>query len=138
MRKLLAIFFAGIFFLLAGCAKEVKTITDFSQFSDMGRETDRIEVTFDNYSGYPFYFTISDSEDIDEIMDIIFSASFEKMDTEVNGGDHTTIEIIQGDKKYHLHTFMNKEGGYYYSFTTTELLLKIKELKNSLMIILTL
>ena len=121
-----------VFMLLAclvGCSKEVNTITDFSKFSDMTQDgTDKIEVTFDNYSGYPFYFTIDAQEDIDEIMDIIFSSSFTKMEKEVNGGDHTSMKIIQGEKEYQLHTFMNKEGQYYYSFSTTDLQTKIQEL----------
>ena len=121
-----------VFMLLAclvGCSKDVNTITDFSKFSDMTQDgTDKIEVTFDNYSGYPFYFTIDAQEDIDEIMDIIFSSSFTKMEKEVNGGDHTSMKIIQGEKEYQLHTFMNKEGQYYYSFSTTDLQTKIQEL----------
>ncbi len=111
------------------CAKEVNTITDFSKFSNMTQDgTDKIEVTFDNYSGYPFYFNIEDQENIDEIMDIIFSSSFTKMGKEVNAGDHTSIKIIQGEKEYNLHAFMNKEGQYYYSFSTTELQTKLQEL----------
>ena len=121
-----------VFMLLAclvGCSKEVNTITDFSKFSDMTQDgTDKIEVTFDNYSGYPFYFTIDAQEDIDEIMDIIFSSSFTKMEKEVNGGDHTSMKIIQGEKEYQLHTFMNKEGQYYYSFSNTDLQTKLQEL----------
>ena len=130
MKKTLSLVL--VFILLAclvGCSKEVNTITDFSKFSDMTQDgTDRIEVTFDNYSGSPFYFTIEDQEDIDEIMDIIFSSSFNKMKKEVNGGDHTSMKIIQGEKEYQLHAFMNKEGQYYYSFSTTDLLTKIQEL----------
>ena len=131
MKKLIALTLALVLLLccLVGCAKEVNTITDFSKFEGMTKDgTDKIEVTFDNYSGYPFYFTIEDKDDIDEIMEIIFSASFNKMEKEVNGGDHTSIKIIQGENEYNLHAFMNKEGRYYYSFTTTELLSKIQEL----------
>lgn len=109
-------------------SKEINTITDFSKFSDMTRETDRIEVEFDNYSGYPFYFTIEDPEDIETIMDIIFSSSFTKMGKEVNAGDHTSITIIQGEREYHIHAFMNKEGQYYYSFATTDLQVKLQEI----------
>ena len=141
MKKLLALALAltTLLFCLVGCdilkntaddepSKEITTISDFSKFADMTRETDKIEVEFDNYSGYPFYFTIEDQEDIEEIMNIIFSASFTKMGTEPNGGDHTSITIIQGEKEYKMHAFMNKEGQYYYSFSTTELQLKINEL----------
>ena len=130
MKKIL--FFILTFALLlslSGCAKEVNSITDFSRFADMTRDgTDKIEVTFDNYSGYPFYFTIDDGEDVDEIMSIIFSSTFTKMEKEVNGGDHSSMRIIQGEKEYQLHAFMNKEGRYYYSFSTTDLQKKLHEL----------
>ena len=136
MKKLIAFVLALVCVLgLVSCVsgnneneKEVNTITDFSKFADMTRETDKIDVEFDNYSGYPFYFTIEDQEDIEEIMDIIFSASFTKMGTEPNAGDHTSITIIQGEKEYKMHAFMNKEGQYYYSFSNTDLLTKIQEL----------
>lgn len=131
MKKTLSLILAliTILFCFVGCAKEVNTITDFSKFSDMTQDgTDKIEVTFDNYSGYPFYFTIEAQEDIEEIMDIIFSSSFTKMKKEVNGGDHTSIKIIQGEKEYNLHAFMNKEGQYYYSFSSTDLQTKLQEL----------
>ena len=130
MKRLLALFLAVLITVsFVGCTKEVNTVTDFSKFEGMTKDgTDKIEVTFDNYSGYPFYFTIEDKDDIDEIMEIIFSASFNRMDKEVNGGDHTSMKIIQGERVYNLHAFMNKEGKYYYSFTTTELLTKLQEL----------
>lgn len=136
MKKLKLLIFALVcVFGLVGCSldnyeyKEINTITDFSKFADMTRDgTVKIDVTFDNYSGYPFYFTIEDQEDIDEIMDIIFSSSFTKMESEMNGGDHTSLKIIQGEKEYNLHSFMNKEGQYYYSFATTDLLTIIQEL----------
>ena len=82
MKKLLALTLALTVFLacFVGCTKEVNTVTDFSKFEGMTKDgTDKIEVTFDNYSGYPFYFTIEDKDDIDEIMEIIFSASFNRM-----------------------------------------------------------
>ena len=130
MKKTLSLIL--LFMLLVcsvGCSKEVNTITDFSKFSDMTQDgTDKIEVTFDNYSGSPFYFTIEDQEDVDEIMNIIFSSSFNKMEKEANGGDHTSMKIIQGEKEYQLHAFMNKEGRYYYSFLNTDLQTKIQEI----------
>ena len=113
---------------LCSCSKEINNINDFSKFSSMTIETDKIDVTFDNYSGSPFYFTIDNQEEINEIMDIIFSSSFTKMKNEVNGGDHTSLKIYQKDKEYNLHCFMNKEGRYYYSFSTNELQIKINEL----------
>lgn len=118
----------ALLMMLVSCAKEINTITDFSEFSGMTRETDKIEVTFDNNTGAPFYFTIEDQEDIDEMMDIIFSASFEKMKQEVNGGSHTSIKIIQGENVYSMSVMRNYEGKNGYTFTSTELLDKINEL----------
>ena len=108
--------------------EKVGIITDFTKFYDMTRETDKIEVTFDNNSGMPFCFTIEDKEDIDEIMNIIFTDTFENMGEEVNDGNHTSIKIIQGGREYVMHTYNNKNGDYYYSFSTTELYDKIVEL----------
>ena len=133
MKKILSL---ALIFMLSICFvacteeadKEIKTITDFSKFSDMTSETDRIEVTFDNHSGAPFYFTIQDKEDINEIMDIIFSSSFEKQGKEMNDGDHTSIKIIQGENTYNMHISRNKEGQYYYSFSSNKLQDKIIEL----------
>ena len=82
MKKLIAFVLTLVCLLsLVGCAKEINTITDFSKFADMTKDgTDKIEVTFDNNTGTPFYFTIEEKEDIDEIMDIIFSACCDHKD----------------------------------------------------------
>ena len=130
MKKLIALILAMFCVLgLVGCAKEINSITDFSSFADMTKDgTDKIEVTFDNYSGYPFYFTIENQEDIDEIMDIIFSATFEKMRQEVNGGSNTSIKICQGENVYSMGVMRNYEGKNGYAFTTTVLQDKIIEL----------
>ena len=136
MRKILSLILA---FILTGslfaCTKEnindnkeINAITDFSKFAGMVKGTDKIEVTFDNHSGTPFYFTIEEKEDIDEIMDIIFSSSFEKQGKELNDGDHTSIKIIQGENTYNMHILRNKEGQYYYSFSSNKLQDKISEL----------
>ena len=137
MKKLIAIVLALVCVLgLVSCGignneneKEVNTITDFSKFSDMTKDgTDKIEVTFDNNTGVPFYFTIEEKEDIDEIMDIIFSASFEKMRKEVKGGSNTSIKILQDETTYSMGVMRNYEGQNGYTFTSTELQDKIIEL----------
>ena len=112
----------------SGCGKKIKSITDFSKYANMTRETDRIEVTYDNNSGSPFYFTIEKQEDIRQIMSIIFSSTFKNMGKELFAGDNTYISIIQGEHKYNLHLLMNKEGKNYYSFATDDLQKKINEL----------
>ena len=130
MKKLIAFVLTLVCLLgLAGCTKEINTITDFSKYANMTKDgTDKIEVTFDNNTGTPFYFTIEDKEDIDEIMDIIFSASFEKMREEVNGGSHTSIKVLQGETAYSMGVMRNYEGKTGYTFTSTVLQDKIIEL----------
>ncbi len=113
---------------LDAAKEKVGTVTDFSKFSNMTRETSKIEVTFDNNTGAPFYFTIEDQENIDEIMNIIFTDTFENMGEEVNDGNHSSIKIIQGERIYDMSLSANKEGKYYYSFSTTDLYDKIIEL----------
>ena len=130
MKKLIALVLVLVCVLgLVGCTKEINTITDFSKFADMTKDgTDKIEVSFDNNSGVPFYFTIDNQEDIDEIMDIIFLASFKKMRQEVNGGSHTSIRIIQGENVYNMGVMRNYEGRNGYIFTSTALQDKIIKL----------
>ena len=72
LKALSAVIVCCLAFSLFGCGKEIKSITDFSEYADMTRETDKIEVTFDNNSGSPFYFTIEKQEDIRQIMSIVF------------------------------------------------------------------
>lgn len=115
--------------LLVACQKEINSITDFSQFSDMTQETDRVEVEFDNNSGVPFYFTIDNQEAVDEVMTIIFSATFiDRGEENLFAGDNTSIKIIQGEKEYNLHVRVNKDGKRYYAFSTGDLQNKIIEL----------
>lgn len=114
---------------LAGCAKQPQCITDFSRYSSLKQnETDRIEVVFDNYSGVRFRFTIEEQDDIDEIMNIIFSSSFKRMPDGLYAGDNSFLTIIQGEKKYGLGLSMISEKKHTYQFKTTELSDKIREL----------
>ena len=129
MKRIISLFFAVLLVaILSCCSKEIKVITDFSKFADMKREADRIEVTFDNHSGAPFYFTIEDQAEIDEIIDIIFSSGFNNLGDEPYAGDNTSLKIVQGEKEYSVHFRINKEGKNYYSFSTMDLQNKIVEL----------
>ena len=131
MKRLTAlIIMLAMIMSFVGCAgddgtAQISTITDFKRFAEMSRDTDRIDVTFDTLSGYPFYFTIEDSNDIEEVMNIIFSSSLNKLGEEVNDGNHTYIKIVQGDDTYTMSVSSNKEGKYYYSFSSTDLADKI-------------
>lgn len=119
---------------LYGCSKKINNINDFSMYSDLKKEADIINVTYDNYLGSPFYFSITNQEEINDIMNIIFSSHFEKIGKEinVNGGSHTSILIIQGEKEYTMPVHYIKNGRYYYSFITYELEDKINEIAKTL------
>ena len=115
-----------LIFSLSACekSKQIDCINDFSEYASMTREADRIEVTFDNNTGTPFYFTIEDQNTIEQIMNIIFEASFEKQERDANGGSHTSIKVIQGGKEYSLGVLRVSEK---YVFASNELKLKIEE-----------
>jgi hypothetical protein len=56
-KIILGIFIMCMMFTLFGCgAEEIKSINDFSRFSDIIQETDKIDITFDNNTGTPFNF----------------------------------------------------------------------------------
>jgi len=114
---------------LCSCTKEINNINDFSKFSTMTKETDKIDVTFDNHSGSPFYFTIDIQKEINEIMDIIFSLTFIKKNGEVNPGSNSSIKIIQDENSYSMNTTrIYESNNIYYVFSTDDLDLKINKL----------
>jgi len=114
---------------LCSCTKEINNINDFSKFSTMTKETDKIDVTFDNHSGSPFYFTIDNQKEINEIMDIIFSLTFIKKNGEVNPGSNSSIKIIQDENSYSMKTTrIYESNNIYYVFSTDDLDLKINKL----------
>ncbi len=119
MSILLALTFVG--------CKEIKTLADFERFEGMTKQTEKIEVCFDNNTGVPFYFTISDQEEIDEIMEIIFSSELKNAGSTPSAGDNTSLTIFQGESKYVVNFRVNKEGRNYYFFQTGDLQNKIRE-----------
>ncbi len=129
MKKFLALLAVVVLlFSFVGCGKQITKITDFERFESMTKETDRIEVEFDNHTGKPFYFTITDQNDIDAVMEIIFSSEVEKIKNEPMAGDNTSFTLFQGEKEYRMHFRVNKEGKNYYNFATDDLQNKIREL----------
>lgn len=120
--------------LFAGCAenKEIAYITDMERYADMQRKADKIDVTFDNYSGAPFRFTITDEADLEEIMEILFSETLTYLGGETNDGNHTSITIYQGEKTYPVSVVVNGENKRYYAFSTARLQTKITALATAL------
>ncbi len=129
MKKLLSlVMIAFLLISMTACGKQITKITDFERFESMTKETDKIEVNFDNNTGAPFYFTISEQAEIDAIMDIIFSSTVENAGKEAMAGDNTSLTIFQGENKYVIHFRTNKEDKNFYNFTSRALQDKIIEL----------
>lgn len=114
-------------FCISGCKKEITSITDFTKFNAMTQDTDKIEVVFDN-GGAPYYFDIEDENDIDAVMEILFTSTFENVGSKMKDGNNTWICIIQGENRYDMHIRMNKESGNYYSFSNEDLQIEIEKL----------
>lgn len=116
-------------FTCTACASGVKNINDFYNYKTLTKDnTDKIEVNFDNYTGKTFHFDITDPEEIAEIMDIIFTEKFIKMDKGFFAGGNTYIVIIQGSKSYNVNVSINKNGLNFYKFESNDLQAKIIEL----------
>ncbi len=128
MKKIGLILMSIFLALSFACCKEIKTLADFERFEDMTKQTEKIEVCFDNNTGVPFYFTISEQGEIDEIMELIFSSELKNAGREPSAGDNTSLTIFQGESKYVVDFRVNKEGRNYYFFQTADLQNKIREL----------
>ncbi len=116
-----------LIFSMAGCGQKIENITDFERFDSITKEADRIDVTYDNNSGVPYYFSIVDQAEVDAVMEIIFSSAVEDAGNEPMAGDNTSLKIHQGNNQYSLHFRVNKEGKKYYNFVTDELQKKTRE-----------
>ncbi len=117
-----------LLFAMSGCYSKVQKITDMEKYSTMTLQTDSIEVEFDNNSGAPFNFTITDQEQITRIMQIIFDTPLQKSGKTMPPGDNTNFTVIQGVQSYRMHFRMNKQGKYYYAFSTNELQQALREI----------
>ncbi len=135
MKKVLSVIASvvlGCIFLatFAGCSDKISSITDIERFTDMQSGADKIDVAFDNGTQEGFSFTITNEEEIAEIMRIIFNTpiSYGGKWSEIPPMGNTNLTIYQGEKTYTLgHRFIF-EGENYYSFQTSELAEKITAL----------
>ena len=135
MKKVLSVIASvvlGCIFLatFAGCSDKISSITDIERFSDMQSGADKIDVTFDNGTQDGFSFTITNEEEVAEIMRIIFNTpiSYGGKQNEIPSMGNTFLTIYQGENTYTLgHRFIS-EGENYYSFQTSELAEKITAL----------
>ncbi|MCH5196387.1 MAG: hypothetical protein J1F28_06720 [Oscillospiraceae bacterium] len=122
----------GCLLLLSGCSKKISSITDIERYSDMQKNADKIDVKFDNYSGEPFRFTITNEDDLEEIMEILFSETLSYLGEEFPVGDNTFITIYQGEKSYSLSVRFISENEKYYGFSPAKLQPKIKAIATAL------
>ncbi len=129
MKKVMRVCLMFVMLLaLNGCEKDITKITDFERFADLTENTDRIEVTFDNNTGVPFYFTISDEDEITEVMQVLLSAQLKDAGKVPMAGDNTSFTIYQGEKQYSMSFRVNKEGDHYYTFSDSSLQDILREL----------
>lgn len=135
MKKVLfaimSVLFGSVFLMaFAGCSDSIVSITDIERYSDMQSRADKIDVDFDNGTQESFPFTITDVEEIAEIMDIIFttSLSYGGKSKEVPPLGNTSLTVYSAEKSYTLGVHFIFEGENYYSFSTSELAEKITAL----------
>ncbi len=129
MKRLMSLFI--IFVLVCsfvGCGGQIEGITDFSRFKGMTKSADKIEISLDNNDGSSFDFTVTDSVDISEIMEILFSSRFKRNGKTPAPGDNTAITVVQGAQRYTLNISFIKEGGYCYYFKDNRLQAKVSAL----------
>ena len=114
----------------AACSDKISSIRDIKNYSDMQNQADKIDVEFDNGTQDGYLFTITDEEEIAEIMSIIFNTpiSYGGKRNEIPPMGNTFLTIYQGEKTYTLgHRFIT-EGENYYFFQTSELAEKLATL----------
>lgn len=114
---------------LIGCSDNISSVTDIERFSDMQKQTDKIDVDFDNATGEGFKFSITDAQEIEAIMDIIFSDTLSDLGKQpCPPGSNSSITIYQGEKSYCLSTLYIAVNGNLYTFSTRDLSDKIYNL----------
>ena len=97
----------------------VLSITDIPRFSSMQNQADKIDVDLDNYNGKIIPFSITDTEEIAELMDVIFKASLYKMSAPIPSGNSTFITIYQGNRSYTFSVCYISENGNNYRISNS-------------------
>lgn len=137
MKKFITAVFAVLsscilLFSSVGCSDEISSITDVEWYSDMRKQTDKIDVDFDNDTQEIFKFSITDEEEIGEIMEIIFSDTLLDLGKQLKPpGNNTYITIYQGEKAYILSVLYIEVGDKLYAFSTRALSNKIYALASA-------
>lgn len=121
IKKIICFLLLGVVYIMllvsvTGCSQAASKIDDFSAYSNMLKSADRIEVKFDNYTGSPYFFTIENKDDIEEIMELIFS-DLDCVGKEFPVGDNTFMTICQGEQSYSFSDRFISEKGKYYMFS---------------------
>ena len=116
-------------FLLCSCSSNKEVITELSKYKNLSKNIEKIDVQFDNYSGKPFLFSITDNSTITEVMDIIFSQKliYQGRDSKF-AGDNTFITLYEKETTYNMSVSFIEDDGIYYKFSTHDLSDKIDSL----------
>lgn len=115
---------------LVGCSRRVSKITDVKSFSDMHRQADKIDVQINIGLKEVFNFSITEKNEIEEVMQVLFSATLSnKIDPLFAATDYFPyITIYQGEKTYSLCARYIEENGQPYYFLSSNLVDKLIEL----------
>ena len=84
---------------LCGCIESLPSnvkFLEFPQFEQFNESISVIEVTWDVNESEPVRFSITEAEDIKNIIAMYKEATFVKVDT-LNDGNHSSIKLIDGD-----------------------------------------
>lgn len=97
----------------------VSVITDIPRFSSMRKQADKIDVDYDNNNGKIIPFSITDTEEIAELMDVIFKASLYKMSEPIPPDNSTRITVYQGNRSYAFSVCYITENGNDYTISNS-------------------
>lgn len=136
MKKVLTVVISALLsciliFAFVGCedAANIERITDIGFYADMQRQADKIDVDYDNATQAGFKFSITDENEIEEIMDIIFSETLNDLGKQAYPPmGNTHITIYQGEKAYGMSVRFITFNNRLYAFSTSNLSDKIFEL----------
>ncbi len=128
IKKIITLIMLTVISLFAfGCGSKIEKITDIPTLSDMKNEADKIEVRY--FPGKNAYdFTIDDKATINEMMELLFSASINYEGKIASPGSGSfALTITQGNKSYQVNQ-CTKVKNRYYSINSNALHNKLSEL----------
>ncbi len=122
---------------LCGCIESLPSnvkFLEFPQFEQFNESISVIEVTWDVNESEPVRFSITEAEDIKNIIAMYKEATFVKVDT-LNDGNHSSIKLIDGDGNNILIPLSNIKYGnknQYYKYPDNSIYDYIKQVGQNL------